>query len=256
MLDGKVALITGGASGIGAATVRRLRADGATVVFSDLQRELGDLLARETDSDFLSQDVTDESAWTATLAFVERQHGRLDVLVNNAGIIGGQAIDQVELHIWSRVMEVNVTGVMLGCRGGIALMRKNPGGPAGSIVNISSNAGILGAASDAAYSASKGAVRLLTKSIAAHCARAGLRIRCNSVHPGAIRTAIFDSWIAGSDSPETVYQTLGGMCPLGRIGEPEEIASIVAYLASEDAAFATGAEFVVDGGAIAALPSI
>jgi 3(or 17)beta-hydroxysteroid dehydrogenase len=255
-LDGKVALVTGGASGIGAATVRRLALEGAVVNFTDLRADVGARFASESGTRFWEQDVTDESSWRLVMAAIEEHEGRLDILVNNAGIISGQSIDQVELAAWNRVLAVNLTGVMLGCRAAIAAMRRNPGGPCGNIINIASNAGILGSAADAAYTASKGGVTLLTKAVAAQCARNRWNIRCNSIHPGAIRTPLFDPWLEAASNRSAVIESLSNLCPLGRMGQPQEIASMVAYLASEESAFATGAEFVMDGGATCALPAL
>jgi NAD(P)-dependent dehydrogenase (short-subunit alcohol dehydrogenase family) len=255
-LDGKVALVTGGASGIGAATVQRLLLEGATVTFTDVSAAGGEKLAAATGSTFIQQDVTDETAWARVVASIEQRQGRLDILVNNAGIISGQTIDHVDLATWNRVLAVNLTGVMLGCREGVAAMRRNLGGSAGTIINISSNAGILGSAADVAYSASKGAVTLLTKSVAAQCARSRWNIRCNSVHPGAVRTPLFDPWLESAPDQSVVIDALSSLCPLGRMGRPEEVASMVAYLASDESAFATGAEFVLDGGATCALPAV
>lgn len=255
-LDGKVALVTGGASGIGAATVQRLLLEGAMVTFTDVSAAGGEKLATATGSTFIQQDVTDETAWARVVTSIEQRHGRLDILVNNAGIISGQTIDHVDLATWNRVLAVNLTGVMLGCREAVAAMRRNLGGSAGTIINISSNAGILGSAADVAYSASKGAVTLLTKSVAAQCARSRWNIRCNSVHPGAVRTPLFDPWLESAPDQSVVIDALSSLCPLGRMGRPEEVASMVAYLASDESAFATGGEFVLDGGATCALPAL
>jgi NAD(P)-dependent dehydrogenase (short-subunit alcohol dehydrogenase family) len=248
-LAGKIALVTGGAGGIGAATVRCFTAEGAQVVLCDTQPTGAEDLARETGAVFVQQDVTDADAWRRTMGVIEQRHGRLDVIFNNAGIIGGTNIADIDLGAWNKVMAVNLTGVMLGCQHAIRLMRRNPGGSSGSIINMSSNAGILGIADDVAYCASKGGVRLLTKSVALYCARERLNIRCNSIHPGATRTPIFDPFTTGAADPEAALDVFKRMSPLGRMGRPDEIAMTAVFLASDEAPFATGAEFVIDGAA-------
>jgi 3(or 17)beta-hydroxysteroid dehydrogenase len=252
-LTGKVALITGGASGIGAATVRRFAEEGASVVFTDIQPGLAAEVERATGAGFVQQDVTDDTAWKRTLALVEERHGRLDILFNNAGITGGTNIAEVDLATWNKIIAINLTGVMLGCQHAIGLMRRNPGGSSGSIINMSSNAGILGIWADVAYCASKGGVRLMTKSVALYCAHESLNIRCNSIHPGATRTPIFDPFTVGAEDPEAALDFLKKMSPVGRLGRPEEIANMAVFLASDEAPFATGAEFVLDGGASSGL---
>jgi 3(or 17)beta-hydroxysteroid dehydrogenase len=255
-LEGKVALVTGGASGIGAAIVRCFIAEGARVVFSDIQVEMGETLAASSGADFVQHDVTDAPAWVRTMEFVEKRHGRLDIIVNNAGIVGGTNIAEISLATWNKLIAVNLTSVMLGCQHAIALMRRNPGGSSGSIINMSSNAGLLGSPADVAYCAAKGGVRLLSKSVALYCAQEKMNIRCNSIHPGATRTAIFDSITAGASDPEAALDVFKKMSPLGRMGRPEEIAMTAVFLASDEAPFATGAEFVIDGGTTSGLPAI
>jgi 3(or 17)beta-hydroxysteroid dehydrogenase len=253
-LKDKVAFVSGGASGLGRAMVERFLAEGAKVAFGDIDLGAGETLGRATGALFIPQDVAREADWAAAMALVDERFGRLDVLVNNAGVLGTGALDRIEVEAWNRLFAINVTGVMLGCKHGSLLMRRNPGGPSGSIINISSNAGILATASDCGYSATKGAVRLMTKSIAVDFARRGIAIRCNSIHPGPTDTPIFDPWRAGTQAQtDAAMAALLEMVPMGRLGRPEEIAAMALYLASDESSFSTGAEFVADGGGTSAL---
>ena len=172
-LAGKAAIITGGASGIGAATVRRFVAEGARVLFTDLQAERGGALAKETDALFVEHDVSDETGWQRITDTAMRRFGRLDIVMNNAGIVAGKSVEDVDFLTWQRVLAVNLTGAMLGCRYGIAAMRSNPGGSSGSLINIASTSAFAALPGDVSYSASKFAIRGLTRSVAVHCARAG-----------------------------------------------------------------------------------
>lgn len=255
VLHGKVAFVSGGASGIGKAIVERFVAEGAQVVFGDVNVSGGEAVAARSGALFVRQDVSRESQWISSLELVEARFGRLDVLVNNAGILGCGPVDQIEIDAWNRLFAINVTGVMLGCKHGAQLMQRNPGGAAGAIINMSSTAGLLATASDCGYSASKGAVRLMTKSIAANFARRGLAIRCNSIHPGPIDTAIFDPWKSDSGAMSDQMRSVltETMTPMGRLGRPEEIAALALFLASDASSFSTGSEFVADGGGTAAL---
>jgi 3(or 17)beta-hydroxysteroid dehydrogenase len=252
-LAGRVALVTGGASGIGAACARLLAGVGATVVIGDVQDDLGTRVAGEIgeDASFHRLDVTSEASWTTIFDDILARFGRLDILVNNAGISAGRgSVEDTTVETWEHTHAVNLDGVFLGCRHGIAAMKRTgPGKPdtGGAIVNISSLAGLVGGASSIAYTASKGAVRLLTKSVAQHCAAKGYGIRCNSVHPGGIDTPIFDPlWQrVGRDAGKAM---VGAQHPLGHMGRPEDIAEAVLYLASDRSRFVTGSELVADGG--------
>ncbi len=254
-LQGKVAVITGGASGIGAATARRFRAEGAEVVIADVQADLGNKLAADTGAVFQKLDVSDEAQWKALMAFVEKRFGRLDIMFNNAGILGGgKSIESMDLATWNRVTAINQTGVMLGCQHAIALMGKNPGGSSGSIINTASTTSFAGLANDIAYSTTKGAVRILTKSVAAWCVRNKTNIRCNSIHPGPIETPIFAQAVPPGTDLAPVMQVVGSMSPSGRMGKPEEVAALVTFLASDEAPYINGSEVLIDGATMAVHP--
>lgn len=239
-LQGKRAFVTGGASGLGAAIVRRFADEGASVIIADIDAEAGEALAAETGARFVPLDVTREDSWQAALSTCEA----LDVLVNNAGITTLGSIEEVTLDQLRHEFDVDVVGVFLGTK--LALPRLLPHG--GSVINMSSMAGLRAQGHLVAYNAAKAAVTLMTKSCALHFAEKGYPIRCNSVHPGAIHTPIIDKVLAQSDDPEALYASFVATHPIGRLGKPEEIAAICVYLASDESAFATGAEFRIDGG--------
>jgi 3(or 17)beta-hydroxysteroid dehydrogenase len=243
-LEGKVALITGAASGIGRASAEAFALEGAELALTDLNFEgLIDFTARGFLT--LEQDVTDETRWRGVVDAVIARYGRLDALVNNAGIAVIGNIERATLADFRKTQAVNVESVFLGCREAVRAMKASGGG---SIVNLSSVAGIIGDAQSAAYCASKGAVRLLTKSVALHCARAGYNIRCNSVHPSFTQTPMVEGFIATGRDPDRLRAGLERAAPLARFGKPEEVAAAILYLASDESAFTTGAEIVVDGG--------
>ncbi|MEM8748605.1 MAG: SDR family oxidoreductase [Actinomycetota bacterium] len=249
-LDGRVALVTGGASGIGAATVRRLAADGASVVSTDVTTEAGRTVAAEVGATFVEHDVSDPAAWERVMSVVAEQ-GRLDVCVNNAGIVGGGDIGSIPLDRWHMVLDVNLTGVMLGCQHAITAMRENPGGPSGSIINVSSTSAITAIPTDVAYVASKGAVRSMSRSVAVWCGQQGLAIRCNTVIPGATDTGIIET---ASERAPGIRDHLATISPLGRMGTPDDLANGIAFLASDRSSFVTGTDLLVDGGALAVHP--
>jgi 3(or 17)beta-hydroxysteroid dehydrogenase len=246
-LDGKVALITGGASGIGRKCAERFAQEGARVVLGDLNIEGAEAVAEELeDALAIAHDVTDEAAWIATTAAALNRFGRLDILVNSAGTGRSTNVEETTYDDWRRVMAINADGTFLGCKHGVIAMKKTGGG---SIVNLSSVSGLIGGHNMCAYNASKGAVRLLTKSVALHCARQGYGIRCNSVHPAFIMTPMVEGLIhGGSKDPATIKAKLERQIPLGRLGEAGEVADMIVYLASDESRFVTGAEFVIDGG--------
>jgi 3(or 17)beta-hydroxysteroid dehydrogenase len=247
-LEGKVALISGGASGIGLATARRFVEEGAKVILGDIDRAAGERAAAELGADLEALDVTSDADWQKATEATFSRHGALDILVNSAGIAPTGTIEEVTLEEWRRTMAVNLDGTFLGCRHGVRVMKKGRGG---SIVNLSSVSGIIGGHNLAAYNASKGGVRLLTKSVALHCARKGYGIRCNSVHPGFVDTPMLQDLIRHSRNPDETRTKLAASVPVGRNARAEEVAAMIAYLAADESAFVTGAELVIDGGVTA-----
>jgi NAD(P)-dependent dehydrogenase (short-subunit alcohol dehydrogenase family) len=246
-LDGKVALISGGARGQGAVEARLFCAEGARVLFGDILDEEGAALEKElrdagADASFVHLDVTKEDDWLAAVALAETRYGKLNVLVNNAGILIRKTIEETTEEDWDRIMAVNVKGVFLGTKAAIPAMRRAGGG---SIVNISSVAGLVATRDSAAYSATKGAVRLFTKTIAIDHVKDGIRV--NSVHPGPIKTDMIREMVANED----VWRDRLTRLPMGRAGEPEEIAYGVLFLASDESSYMTGSELVMDGGSTA-----
>ncbi|MSO69983.1 MAG: glucose 1-dehydrogenase [Alphaproteobacteria bacterium] len=248
-VEGKVALITGAAEGIGAASARALGAEGAKLVLTDINDNGVKSLAAELERDGaaaigLRHDVSDEAGWESVMAATLSRFGRLDVLVNNAGIAFVGPTAETSLADWRRMLAVNLDGVFLGTKYAIRAMA----GEGGSIINVSSILGIDGAATAAAYCASKGGVRLFTKSVALECGEAGNGIRVNSIHPGYIHTSMFDSDVAAFGSLEAKMKKVSALHPIGRIGQPAEIAAGVVFLASDESSFMTGSELVIDGG--------
>jgi 3(or 17)beta-hydroxysteroid dehydrogenase len=254
-LTGKVAIVTGCASGIGAATVRRLVDDGAQVLGTDVNQARGAALCAEVGALFAVQDVSDRAAWPGIVGQAVEAFGRLDILVNNAGMVSGAGIgdldDEAMFAAWDRVLAVNLTGTMAGCRAAIAAMRANPGGSKGAIVNIASTTAIAPLPTDVGYSASKGAVRVLSKSVATWVAQRGLNIRCNTVIPGATMTGILAT--AEQQTPGLIA-AVAKTSPLNRLADPAETAAAIAFLASDECPFMTGAEMLVDGGMMAIHP--
>jgi 3(or 17)beta-hydroxysteroid dehydrogenase len=246
-LTGKVAFITGGASGLGRAMAIAFAAEGASVAIADIDQQRGREVAKAIGDRaiFLPHDVTSEEQWIANFSEATRVFGHLDTLVNNAGIGTRGTVEQTTLAEWRRIHAVNLEGPFLGCKHGIALIAKAGGG---AIINISSVAGLIGARDSAAYCASKGGVRLLTKSVALHCAHRKNGVRCNSIHPVYTDTPMVGQMLAESRSPEKMLEGIKAMVPLGRLGTPEELAAMAVYLVSDEARFVTGAEFVFDGG--------
>jgi 3(or 17)beta-hydroxysteroid dehydrogenase len=250
-VNGKVALITGGASGIGLATARLFVDEGAKVVLTDRDKAAAAaaLAALGERAKFHLLDVTREDHWIAVTDAVAAEFGRIDVLVNSAGVALLKDIEATTLDDWRALMAVNLDGTFLGCKHAVRIMKERSGG---SIVNISSVAGLIGNGNLAAYSASKGGVRLLTKSVALHCARKGYNIRCNSVHPSFVETPMLRAMIAAGRDPAKIEANYVNAAPLGRLAQPIEVARTILFLASDESAFTTGAELVVDGGLTAA----
>ncbi|MBI1773979.1 MAG: glucose 1-dehydrogenase [Proteobacteria bacterium] len=251
-VEGKVAIVTGAAQGLGEATARMLAREGAKVVLTDLQSELGELVAQSIRAMgglalFLHQDACSEADWRRVVDRAGEEYGGLHVLINNAGIgMPGGTAESLSLADWHRMIAINLDSVFLGTREGIAAMRRT--GEGGSIVNLSSIHGLTGAPKTAAYAASKGGVRSFTKAAALHCARAGYGIRVNSVHPGYIRTPMLEGAMRGRGTLEVEERAAEAATPLGRIGEPDDIAYGILYLASDESRYVTGAELVIDGG--------
>ncbi|MHA1569598.1 MAG: SDR family oxidoreductase [Alphaproteobacteria bacterium] len=249
-IEGKAVMVTGAASGIGRATADLLAAEGAKVALADIAIETGRAAAAEIggEAHFVGLDVRDEGQWQAAIDNVRDRYGRLDVLVNNAGIFPSGNIEDTTLEDWRAAHAVNAEGVFLGCKYAVAAMKETDGG---SIVNISSIAALVGTPNFAAYSASKGAVRSLTKCVALHCAKRGYAIRCNSIHPSFIDTPMVAGVVAGHAAPDRFRAAIDRANPMGRIGRPEDVAQMVLYLATDESAFVNGAEMVVDGGTTA-----
>ncbi len=242
-VDGKVALVTGGGSGLGAEACRVLAAEGALVVVSDVNEKAAQALA-DTIGDravALRHDVASEDDWISVMKSIEDTHGRLDILVNNAGVVLNADVEDTSLEKYRWVNSVMSDGVFLGCKHAIPLMNKGDGG---SIVNMSSTGALLGYPIFFAYSAAKGAVRALTKSVAVMCQEKGYAIRCNSVHPGAIETPMVQT----AEGREAKDIPAEGILPPGSPGHPRDIAMMVLYLASDESRLVTGAEMVVDNG--------
>lgn len=252
-LQDKVVLITGGASGLGAGMAQRFAEEGAKVHITDVNEALGQETAERLGATFSIQDVVSEAGWRTVLDAITKEHGRIDVLVNNAGIFLPRPVDETPLEDWQKVIDVNLTGVFLGCKHGITAMKANPGGPSGSIINLSSVSGLRGQLGGGAYNASKGGVRLLTKTVALE--NAPLGIRCNSIHPGIIDTPILDPVFEAADDPAALRASIESRLPIGYMGDPaHDIGNMAVLLASDESTYMTGAEFVVDGAMTAGLP--
>ena len=259
-LTGRTAIVTGAARGIGAETARALAAAGAAVAVTDVLEDAGEAVAAEIRAaggaaSFLPHDVTDEDDWIRVFAETAARHGGPHALVNNAGIFIEKPIEEMTLAEWRRQASVNLEGVFLGVKHAMRVLKKTcaGAGPAGSIVNLSSVAGIVGSPLSAGYSAAKGGVRLLTKSAALECAHFGYNVRVNSVHPGIVETEMMTQVarkmmkVRDSDY-DAAWDFLSGFQPIGRKGRADEIARAIVFLASDDTSLITGAELVLDGG--------
>jgi NAD(P)-dependent dehydrogenase (short-subunit alcohol dehydrogenase family) len=249
---GKVAVVSGGASGLGAESARRLAGEGARVMLTDLEAERGqavadEILAAGGAAAFMAHDVTDEARWREVIAETVARFGRLDVLVNSAGIGGGEPLLEATLEGWRRVTGINLDGTFLGLRHAAPVMAQAGGG---SIINLSSILGKVGLPGAAAYCASKGGVAMLTKAAALELAASGVRV--NSVHPGFIETPMVAEAFRTSENGNEMRDMIISRHALGRLGIPREIADAIVFLASDEASFMTGAELVVDGGYTAA----
>lgn len=249
-LANKLALVTGAASGLGLAMSRRFVAEGARVLMTDIDQAALARAAADLGQPHCAHDVTDEGAWQKAVAAAITEMGGLHILVNNAGIGTPGTPEDTSLADWRRVHAIDLDGVFLGCKHAIPAIRATTAadGGRGSILNISSIAGIIASGRMAAYNSAKAAVRHLTKSVALHCAGQGDRITCNSLHPAFIDTPILDNFAGLGVSREAVTAKLGRQIPLGTVGEPDDVAFAAVYLCSDEAKFVTGAELYIDGG--------
>ena len=253
-MQGKVALISGGASGIGAAVARRFVALGGQVVLGDIQAEKGQALANALGEAaiFVTLDVTSDADWTAAVAAGQTAFGKLTTVINSAGISVPATIEDETLEGFLRITAINLDGTFLGCKHGVAALK---GGTGGAIVNVASTLGAKAGAIFTAYSASKGGVRMLSKAVALHCAEQGYDIRVNAILPGAIHTEMVDGYIAAGiaagGTREAVIEGFASVHPMKRLGRPHEPADAIIFLASDEASFVTGAEIAVDGGYLA-----
>jgi NAD(P)-dependent dehydrogenase (short-subunit alcohol dehydrogenase family) len=248
----KIAIVTGGALGLGAAFARMLARESAIVVLTDIKDSEGEALAKSIKADggkalFLHHDVSREDEWEKVIARTVKEFGRLDVLVNNAGVAYSAPPEAQTLEKWHWLMSINLDGVFLGTKHAIRAMKKHPP-KGGSIINLSSIEGLVGDPGLGAYNASKGGVRLYTKSVALHCAKEKLNIRVNSIHPGYIWTPMVQNYLKEQGDVAEGRKAADAMHPLGHIGEPDDIAYGVVYLASDESKFVTGSELVIDGG--------
>lgn len=250
-IQGKKALITGAAQGIGAATAKLFAQEGAQVLLTDINETGVHEQAAAINAEFgegtafaARLDVTSEADWIAAVSAARETMGGLSILVNNAGMVMVGSVEDCELEEWRRGTAINVDSVFLGCKHALPLLRESQ---PGSIVNLSSIAGLIASPTFANYNATKAAVWLLTKSVALHCARNGWDIRCNSVHPTFIRTPILQDLLNGKDEA-TIFAKLTKQVPLGRLGEAEEVAQAILYLGSDESRFVTASELKIDGG--------
>ncbi|HTI66311.1 MAG TPA: glucose 1-dehydrogenase [Caulobacteraceae bacterium] len=248
-VEGKVCMITGASVGLGRATALLLAQEGARLVLTDVNGKEGEALAEKINATggeamFIRHDVASEPEWIEAVRLAAQRFGRIDVLVNNAGVALPGGVEATSLEQWRWLMGVNLDGVFLGAKHVLPAMREH----GGSIINLSSIEGLIGDPNLAAYNASKGGVRLLTKSMALDFAGRGYNIRVNSIHPGYIWTPMVEGYVSGSDDPEGMKRALAALHPLGHIGEPNDIAYGVLYLASDESKFVTGSELVIDGG--------
>lgn len=256
-LEGKVALVTGGTSGIGAGAVRRLAADGARVVFTGSNRQAAERISAETGAHFQPQRVQDAAAWPGFSELILSRFGRLDVAFANAGIEAGDgSVESITIDGWNAILAVNLTGVMLTAQAAVRTMRQNPGGATGSIIINSSMSAYRPMGNFIAYSTTKGALIALSKSVAIHCANQGTKIRCNSIHPGVVETDMIRGVIDRAPDPKAARAQFEGMAPLKRMAQVEEVAALVAFLASDEASFISGSEYGIDGATTAGMMGV
>lgn len=256
-LEGKVALVTGGTSGIGAAAVRRLTSEGAQVHFTGSKEEAAATLTAETGATFHKHRVQDADAWPALIEAILAAHGRLDIAFANAGTESGDgSIEDVSIEGWNNVVAVNQTGVMLTVQHAIRAMAKNPGGATGSVIVNSSMNATRPLGNYVAYSVTKAAVVALTKSAAVYCGQKGYRIRVNAILPGVVETDLIRNIMNSQPDPAAARAMYEGMAPLKRLAQLEEVTGLVAYLASDEAAFISGGEYAIDGATTAGMMGV
>lgn len=254
-LKNKVVLITGAARGIGEATAKLFAKEGAVVILTDILDRLGQAAVKKIGkkSVYLHLDVRDEKDWKTVMALIKKRYGCLNVLVNNAGITGIEIAssahdpENVSLNTWQEVHDVNLKGTVLGCKYAIPLMKHK----GGSIINISSRSGIVGIPRASAYASSKAGIRNHTKTVALYCAEEGYPIRCNSIHPAAILTPMWDFMLGRGKQREMMLKKIAEDIPLGKMGDPLDVAYAALYLASNESKYMTGSELHIDGGILA-----
>ncbi|WP_020561159.1 SDR family oxidoreductase [Thiofilum flexile] len=255
-LQNKIALITGAAQGIGQAIAELFAQEGATVIVTDINDTLGQAVANQIgrSADYYHLDVSQESEWQNLTQYLKAHYEKIDIVVNNAGITGfmhtkgAHDPEYLDLASWHTVHHINLDGVALGCKYGIQLLKTSS---AGSIVNLSSRSGMVGIPAAAAYASSKAAVRNHTKSVALYCAEQGYPIRCNSIHPGAILTPMWEAMLGEGEAREAAIKAIAADIPLGNMGTPEDVAYAALYLASDESKYVTGIELTIDGGILA-----
>lgn len=253
-LYNKIALITGASQGIGAATAELFIKEGAQVIITDIKDEQGIAYSQKIGASYYHLDVSVESEWQKTITMIQKKYGRLDILFNNAGILGlsaecgPQDPENISLKTWHYIHTINLDSVFLGCKYGISLMKLT----GGSIINMSSRSGIVGVPNTCAYASSKAAIRNHTKSVALYCAEKQYNIRCNSLHPAAILTQLWNPIIECNEIPkERKIADIATTIPLGHMGEPLDVAYAALYFASDESKYITGSELVIDGGILA-----
>ncbi len=256
-LEGKVALVTGGTSGIGAGVVRRLSREGAKVVFTGSNHEAAASLVAEAGGLFVPHRVEDVAAWPTLMQSIMEKHGRLDIAFANAGTEQGDAsVEDIGMDGWSHIVAVNQTGVMLTVQHAIRAMVRNPEGASGSIIVNSSMNAHRAMGNFVAYSVTKAAALALVKSAAVHCGNRGYRIRVNAILPGVVETSMISGVIAGAPDPTAARAAFECMSPLKRMAKVEEIGALVAFLSSDEAAFISGSEYVIDGASTAGMMGV
>jgi 3(or 17)beta-hydroxysteroid dehydrogenase len=256
-LERKVALVTGGTSGIGAGTVRRLVAEGASVLFTGSNEEAAAKICAETGARFRSHRVQETASWKPLMEEITASYGRLDIAFANAGIEAGDgSIESINKEGWDAIIDVNLTGVMLTVRAAVALMKDNPDGATGSIIVNSSMNAHRAMGNFMGYSVAKAAVVAVTKSVAVHCGNQGYKIRCNAILPGVVETDMIRGVIDRAPDPSAARASFEGMAPMKRMAQVEEITGLVVFLASDEAAFISGSEYVIDGATTAGMMGV